>query len=288
MFEIRLRYPVTNDGWTLLQTSNQTTEILHPGSGNTTTETGLISAVRAPAIGVQDFTDVGQGNQPIWLIYSNLNRSETYLFDCKSKLVGRASKALVSPFNAGTTVKNLLYPYDEWFLEQSEYKLGTYFVGSNETNGCLPKMNLTSHGFKAFVPKDKWLNPSPRITGFVPGHDARLTATARRSETQDVPIEIHFSEKMDCEQIKNAVSLDSTTEIGVRARLDATSVKCKSVSTSSQIIYSGFVPTTWIFAATVTDLGHGVHTLSLRNGSAADGSGVTNVSFLADCSHCQS
>lgn len=70
--------------------------------------------------GVQDFTGQGQGNQSIWLLYSNEGINKTYTFDCANN-----ASALIAPFEQGTTLKNLLYPYDELALTgKSTEKLG--------------------------------------------------------------------------------------------------------------------------------------------------------------------
>jgi len=277
MFELRSRYPVLNDGWTLRQLSNLTEDIYLPGSGDVPTETGIWSAVRSGVKGVQDFTGTGQENQPIWLVYMNSNISQEYVFDCSSNLTGRDTKALVSPFTTNTTVKNLLYPYDEWMLEDSPFMLGEYLQDSAGRSGCLPRMNMTEYGFKAFVPKERWLKPSPRLTRFLPGHDFRYTANAARGETESIQIQLHFSDEMDCDQVARAMSFKSTTEEGITAKLDNSTVSCQSVEPTDISHLNGIVPTTWIFSANVTDVAHGIHTISVFNATSADGNLFTNV-----------
>ena len=115
MFELRQKYPVLNDGWTVRQLSNQTFNYTLPGSLGVPTETGLYSVLRGRMEGVQDFDGEGMfGNQGVWLLHSNYNGSITYTSDCNN-----TSDAIISPFDAGTAVKNMFYPFDEWTLESS-------------------------------------------------------------------------------------------------------------------------------------------------------------------------
>lgn len=159
MFEMRSRYPVLNDGFYLQQLSNSTHDVYLPGSKGVPTETGLWSTLRSRSTEVQDFTGQGQGNQSVWQVYQNDNVT-MYTFNCSD-----SSSALIAPFAEGTTVKNMFWPYDEHTLRKSPQKLG--FEDSDKYNGCLPSLNLSAWGFKAFVPRDKWMEPSPAITKFL-------------------------------------------------------------------------------------------------------------------------
>ncbi|KAG9923171.1 glycosyltransferase family 5 protein, partial [Aureobasidium melanogenum] len=118
--EMRRRYPVLNDGFDVRQLSNQTFEYYLNGSFGVPTETGIWSVYRGELEGAQDLSDAGgYGNQPVWLVYSNYNGSRNYTFDCSST----SGQAIISPYDAGTTVKNLYYPFDERTLEPSTEKL---------------------------------------------------------------------------------------------------------------------------------------------------------------------
>lgn len=117
MFEMRRNYPVLNDGYYLQQLSNKTYDIYLPGSNGTPTETGMWSVLRDRFSNIQDFTGVGRENQSVWLVYQNENRTVDYRFDCLS------NDALISPFDSGTTIKNLFPPFEEYKLEQSSKKL---------------------------------------------------------------------------------------------------------------------------------------------------------------------
>lgn len=119
MFEARENYPVLNDGYYLQQLSNKTYDIYLPGSNGTATETGMWSVLRARFDGVQDLSGQGQGNQNVWLVYQNDNTSAPYHFNCSD-----SKDALISPFVVGTTVKNILPPFEEYTLENSTITLG--------------------------------------------------------------------------------------------------------------------------------------------------------------------
>lgn len=118
LFELRQSYPVLNDGYNLRKLSNQTWDIYLPGSNGTRTETGMWSILRSRIAGVQDFDGVGQGNQDVWLVYQNYNGTKNYAFNCSDE------SGLVSPFDEGTTVKNLLPPFEEHYLQRGSKKLG--------------------------------------------------------------------------------------------------------------------------------------------------------------------
>lgn len=113
-YQMREDYPVLNDGFDLQQLSKQTHDIFLPGSQGpgpkrTPTEIGLWSYVRQSFKGLQNL------NQTAWIVYMNEQINKTYTFDCAVP-----SSALVAPFEGGTTVKNLFYPYEEFTLEDSK------------------------------------------------------------------------------------------------------------------------------------------------------------------------
>jgi len=74
-------------------------------------------------VDVQDFTNQGQKSQDVWLVYHNQDSEINYVFDCSS-----SAKGLIAPFNGGTTVKNLLYPYEEYTLGDTPQKLSEFLV----------------------------------------------------------------------------------------------------------------------------------------------------------------
>jgi alpha-1,3-glucan synthase len=84
MYQMRKNYPVLNDGWFLQQLSNQTHDIYLPGSNGTRTEVGMWSTMRGHFAPVQDLSGDGRGlgNQSVWLLYQNDNKTVKYPFDC--------------------------------------------------------------------------------------------------------------------------------------------------------------------------------------------------------------
>ena len=269
MFQMRRRFPVLNDGYFLRQLSNHTRTVFLPGSPNTPTETGMWSTMRGRFDGVQDFTGQGPGNLPVWLVYQNDNATVTYTFDCSTE-----ARALISPFAAHETVKNLFPPFDEYRLEASSVRLG--LENSTDLNGCLSRMELPAWGFKAFVPKDQWIGPGPMLTGFVPGHDARLRSTAGPGRREEVAIEFHFSAPMDCDSITKSVELVSNTEDYSTAKLDIDSVQCSTISDASHVPYVGGLPTVMTYKANLVNVANGIHELVLRNVTAKSGAEFTD------------
>lgn len=269
MFELRQKYPVLNDGFTMRQLSNQTFNYTLPGSFGVPTETGLWSAYRGRLEGVQDLSGEGTyGNQPIWLLYSNLNSSTTYTSDCKS------DNAIISPFDSGMTVKNLFYPFDEWTLEDSDQTLN--IEGSTDVNGCASQMNMTHYGWKAFVPLKNWAEPSPVITRFLPGHDARILSSTSSDEPSTVDIELRFSSVMDCDSVKNGLSVNSTTESGQQASIDINTVDCQTIDPLYEAYYYGPSPSIWRARLSLSGAFDGVHQINVNNATNAAKDASTN------------
>lgn len=270
MFELRRQYPVLNDGYNLTTLSNRTYDIYLPGSGGIPSPHGISRIYRGRSELVQDFGGTGQGNQGVWLLYSNENKSVTYDFDCTSS---DKSLALIAAFPANTVVKNLFYPYEEFKLESSVFRYG--IEESKELNGCLPRLETAPWDYKAFVPKDKWLSPGPTITRTVPSHDARLKSTVAYEEQESLPIEVRFSSEMSCNSVTDSIEIDSTTENGQQAHLDRRSVKC-TLADADPPRYVGEVPTAWILSANLENVYNGVHVVTIRNASTEDGKLSTN------------
>ncbi|KAF2163334.1 glycosyltransferase family 5 protein [Zasmidium cellare ATCC 36951] len=269
MFEMRNRYPVLTDGFNVQQLSNQTFNYTLPGSYGVPTETGLWSVVRTRVETLQDFEGEGMfGNQPIWLLYSNYNGSTTYTSDCQS------DDAIISPFDAGTTVKNMFYPFEEWDLEESPVTLG--IEGSTKPNGCLSKLNMTLYGWKAFVPKDNWIAPSPVLTGFSPGHDARILSNSTGTQPSTVDIEFRFSTEMDCQSLKDSITVNSTTESGRQGEISQDSIECLTIDPQFEAYYYGPSPSIWRARATLSNMYDGVHMIHVNNVSASSGNASTN------------
>jgi alpha-1,3-glucan synthase len=264
MYELRRLYPALNDGFNLMTLSTQIHNTYLPGSGEIPSPMGLWSVYRGREMGVQDFDGEGFGNQGAWLIFQNENRTVDYTFDC-----GNSSAALISAFPANTTVKNLFYPYEEYTLEASNVTYG--IEGSSELNGCLSNFTLPPWGYKAFVPKANWTTPAPTITRVIPRHDARIQSSVTEGEPSTVAIEIRFSSPMDCDSVKNNFSITSTTHGGQVAQLNNASINCLTADLDPPTL-EGATASGWRFVANLTNVYDGVHTFTVNNASAQDGS----------------
>lgn len=269
MFELRTIYPALNDGFLLERLSNKTIDIYLPGSEGTPTETGLWSVLRSRA-DIQDFTGQGQGNQSVWLVYGNENVTTTYTFNCTN-----SSDALIAPFDAGTSVKNLFYPYEEYTLEASTQFFG--FEESSKPNGCLSELTMPGWGFKALVPKAKWVGAVPTITGFLPGHDYRMLSTVKANEKETVGIQIEFSENMDCDMVTKSITVESNTNDHSSPTIDSRSISCLSVNAHENSRLSGGVATAWTYSANLVNVANGVHTVVIKNATDAAGNSSTGV-----------
>lgn len=262
MHNLRETYPVLRDGMYLQQLSNQTKQIIYPGSSGVVTETGLWSVLRDQFSAIQNLT-----GPPLWLIYSNLNESKEYTFDCGNNDEGLNITALVSPFSAKTTVKNLFAPYDEHTLISGVRGLG--LNGSESPQGCLPSLEMAAYGWKAFVPISDWIAPRPVITEFLPGHDARIRSTVDFNGDETLDIEIHFSQAMNCSDITQSIRFEGTTARGGLPTIDNTTVTCRDLTDEPESQYVGQIVSSWSWSATLLNVENGIHRLSVRNASSA-------------------
>jgi alpha-1,3-glucan synthase len=254
MHTLREQYPVLNDGFKLLRLSNKTHQVFAPGSYGVATETGIWSVVRTQLDEVQQ---LDSGNQSVWLVYQNEDHQVSYDFDCSGN-----ETALFAPFPGGTTVKNLISPYEEIELLDGPGK--QFFIDkSQEANGCLDKLVLDHWGFKAFVPKTAWISLPPMLTGFSPGYDARLPSAPA------VDIELHFSLEMDCDLVTKNLVVNSTTQDNMAPKIDPSSIDCGNISEADSPSTGPYVPSMWRWKATLTDVTDGIHVVTLNMSSAA-------------------
>ncbi|KAK5172317.1 Cell wall alpha-1,3-glucan synthase ags1 [Saxophila tyrrhenica] len=270
MMHLREAFPVLNDGFYLQQLSNQTVQITYPGSSGVQTETGLWSVMRSSYAEVQDLGD----DALVWLVYSNLNRTRTYEFDCSDKSTDLNTTALISPFSSGTTVKNLFYPYDQHTLKDSKQSLG--INGSDEPSGCLGSLEMDAYAYKAYVPVDQWVGPRPMITKFSPGHDARILSSVGADGTETVDVELQFSVEMDCDSVTQSITFRSTTDDDSTPNVDESSVSCKTLEAPDDAAFVGAIQSTWSWSATLAGVANGVHSLTVRNASAENGNMTTD------------
>ena len=262
MYQMRKDFPVLNDGWWVQKLSNKTRNVYMPGSDGTPTETGLWSILRDKYGEVQDLGSEAD-NQPVWLVYQNDNDTVEYQFDCSDN-----ETALISPFPAGTWVKNLFYPHDEHKLQAGPKELG--LNGSTETNGCLDSLTLEAYEFRAYVPSRQFVPPRPMVTKFEPGHDVPILSTVSPDLDEDIDVKIYFSAKMDCNSVTRSISFNSSTEAGTTPSVNTNSVKCNPV-TGDNTPLPGQIPSTWVWSATLTRVYNGVHRLTIKNATSSAG-----------------
>ncbi|KAL8829517.1 MAG: hypothetical protein Q9191_001968 [Dirinaria sp. TL-2023a] len=141
---------------------------------------------------------------------------------------------------------------------------------------------MSPWGYKAYVPFEKWMQPSPTITRFVPGHDSRIISNSSGEEPNSIPIELHFSQEMNCENVLDAITISSSTEDGLLPSLNRSSVMCqKRVETTAFVskytgLITGQIPSTWFLAAKLENVSDGVHTITVSNVTTKEGNASTN------------
>lgn len=126
------------------------------------------------------------------------------------------------------------------------------------------------------MPKTNWSTPAPTITRVIPGHDARLQSTVGFYDQEQVEIEIRFSSEMSCDSVAQSLEINSTTQTGVTAQLNTSSVSCQTLEADFPA-HVGEIATAWSFRATLQNVTNGIHTYTVKNASTVDGTLYTNV-----------
>ncbi|EPX70779.1 alpha-1,3-glucan synthase Mok11 [Schizosaccharomyces octosporus yFS286] len=267
--DIRRRYPALVDGWRSEKLGNWTFVEYMPNSGVNPTTVGVFSVVRGPLSPLQDFTSEysfdnnnGLSTTDVWLLFTNHNHSIELNNDCWSP------DATIAPYSAGVTVKNLVYPYDEYVLQESSIKLNT----SGESSvGCLPSVALDAYGFKIFVPVEEYIPRRPMITKISPKHDSRIVNTQGK-----VNVIIEFSEEMSCKSITENVHVQSKTQNNVVGEFDYESVACDTIISEDQLRFTGQPSSKFRWSAVLHNLQDGIHQITVSNVTTDDGSAFTD------------
>ena len=266
---LRSTYNALQDGFNLVQRGNWTFDIQRPGSNNTVTEMGLYSVSRAGISGVQNLT--GNHTDQVWLLYSNMNLTTTWSYDCKGALW------ISSPYESGTTVRNLLAPFEQYTLQDS----GSSYLnnGGAPWYGCLSSVTIDPYGMKVLVPTDEWVDTPPMLTRFLPGHDARITATPGDPNATTINIVLEFSANMSCPSVTNSITFNmSSSGIGSQPTLDANSVVCTTV-TNPAITIPEAVSSAFSWSATLNNVPDGILEIVVNNPTTSDGTLSTGVSL---------
>jgi alpha-1,3-glucan synthase len=137
---------------------------------------------------------------------------------------------------------------------------------------------MPAWGFKAFVPKDKFMQPSPYITRFTPGHDARLVPQGTSGET--VRIGFEFSQEMNCDDITNSLTITSKALDDKSPQLDTTSVFCKPIAETDVVTWPGALTSVFKYEVDLSNVFPGVHRVTISNVTTADGNQSTGVSTI--------
>ncbi|KAJ8584921.1 glycoside hydrolase family 13/glycosyltransferase family 5 protein [Rhizopogon salebrosus TDB-379] len=263
---LRSTYNALQDGFNLVQRGNWTNYIQRPGSNGTETEMGLWSVSRAGIPDVQTLT--GNHTDQVWILYSNLNASQTFSYNCSDTLW------ISSPFMSGQTVQNLLAPYENYTLEPS---LSSYYNnGTGPFYGCLQSVNMDTYGMKALVLANEWVPPLPMLTRFLPGHDARIEVTEGDANATNVEITLEFNTVMSCQSVTASLSFNvSSSGIGGQPGLDESTVVCGAVSNPTLSPISGVSLSAFSWTGTLRNVSDGILEIIINNPASQDGTAST-------------
>ncbi|KAF8522241.1 glycoside hydrolase family 13 and glycosyltransferase family 5 protein [Hysterangium stoloniferum] len=260
---LRSVYPALQDGLNLVQRGNWTHFVQLPGSNHTETELGWWSASRSGIPNVQNFTGNHSTDQ-IWLIYTNENATQSYQFDCNGPLW------ISSPYPSGTTVRNLLPPYETYSLQDSKDSFNK--DGQAPWTGCLPNVTLPPYSFKALVPVGSWVTSLPMMTKFTPGHDHRIQAEDGDANATNVDISFEFNVPMSCDSVTNSLSFRTNSGMPT---FDKSAVVCAAVNTPDPVIVPGTDVSAWSWSVTLNNVPDGIIQLTVTNPATQDGTVTT-------------
>ncbi|CED84497.1 modular protein with glycoside hydrolase family 13 and glycosyltransferase family 5 domains [Phaffia rhodozyma] len=255
---LRTFYPAIQDGVSVVQLGNWTREEYFPGSNGTATEFGLWSVQRGNAAGVGDkFFDNATNPSQVWMLYTNENQTKTYKFPCTS------DQWISTPFTGGQTLQNIIYPYDNVTLENSQ----KYYDGKHEPyTGCLAELSMDAYGFKIYVLQKEWTPPAPALTKFTPGHDARILATSR--EPSDVDITLEYNVPMNIDDVLKAISF--TYGNNTNPNIKITNTKSEIIDGSRDGLLFAVDNSQWRFTATLTNVPNGIIDMQIGIVTASD------------------
>lgn len=260
-FQLRAHYGALQDGYTLSEVGHWTYMIERPGSNGTSTEMGLWSMMRSEMTGYQNVG--GESQTPVALLWTNENSTVTYTFNCKNAntspiLVGYAASEV-------TTVRNLFYPYETYDLQPSQFMLG----GGNQPLGCIPSIEMQAYGFKALVPADEWSPPTPALTRFLPGHDARLDGSSTT-----IPITLEFNTVMECSSVTQSITIEVQSS-GKGSTVTQSQPNCSPIANGEPNLVPGGDVSVWGWSTTLSNIPDGVIVITIDHPAAAGQAGFT-------------
>ena len=266
LYQLRLNFPSLLDGFNLIQRGNWTYLIERPGSNHTVTEIGLWSLARSPIPQVQKLNSSTSSDgtaETVWIFITNENRTLDYSFKCSDALW------ISAPYPEKTVVRNLLPPFENYTLQSSGE---SYYNNSKAPwRGCLPKVTMDLFGFKLLVPATIWIPPTPALTKFTPGHDARITGGGSGQDNIDISLE--FNTVMDCSGVTKALSLN----VSSGGSFSSPSIKqgtCGPVTNPDPAPFSGVQQSAWVWSGTLQNVPDGIIQLTLKNPQSSTGTGT--------------
>ncbi|CAH7686420.1 hypothetical protein BY996DRAFT_4584668 [Phakopsora pachyrhizi] len=263
---IRSQFPSLQDGFNLTKLGNWTTLTQLPGSFSTPTEWGLWSLSRSSLSSFQN------SSLPVWILYSNLNDTTEFTFDCSSEM------SILAPYSGSTSVRNLMYPYEIYNLEDPMSPAKSN--GDSLNRGCLRSITMKSYGFKVLVPQSSWIPPLPRLVGFNPGHDARILSDPFH-DNHTVPITFQFSEDMSCREVASSISLSYTIDptSNLIPTIDFDHAICSKIE-PIESKFSGAPAATWSWSSSIINAADGVYKIQIQNATSSSGARTNSIDHL--------
>ncbi|EEB09010.2 alpha-1,3-glucan synthase Mok13 [Schizosaccharomyces japonicus yFS275] len=264
---IRNYYVSLKDGWKLKLLGNWTHKELYEHSWNVSTEIGVWSVVRGFLPGIQNFT-ISQyedsRTSDVWILYTNQNSSVTLDRSCDSE------DAVLAPFESGITVKDLIFPFEEFKLLTSKKRISK----NGRSYGCLPKVRLPAWGYRLFVPKSQFTRFAPYITSFSPAHDSRLI-----NYNSTVSLTVSFNEPMDCEMLTKRMSFKSKTLYSTVLHVDESSVVCSNVTIKPNLNLTGLSTTKFTWSGRLYNVQDGLHQVTIPRVFNSDHSLLSDTNY---------
>ena len=270
-FDLRAHYPILNDGLSLVQHANWTHDDYLPFSNGSATERGMWSVSRGGLQPLQNFTF----DESIWFLYTNENTTTTHGGKCST------DDGIPGPFQSGTVVRNLVYPFENYTLGASNKLF--FFDDKAPFFGCIESITLQPYDFKALVPVANWVAPIPALTKFTPGHDARIEVTNDNQNPNSVDVQIEFSDLMDCDSVSKSITFNLTSS-GIASSspsVKSGSVVCLTIPDANiqPAAILGATVSQWYWKATIENFADGILTITIKDPQSQGGVG-TGVSHL--------
>lgn len=272
MNELRSSFPAIQDGLALNSLQNYTTYIQLPGSNVTETEIGLWAVTRAPLTVQVNETQFLNNTNPVFLVYTNMNTTETYTHDCSSSTDG-----LIGPYAATTdagavvSLKNLFYPFDTHALTASTVSYND--DGKSPYKGCIAEITMSPYEFKALVPESLWVQAAPKMTKFVPGHDYRILSPD--DDNNEITIRIEYDQPMDCTALTAAITITASVGTSTLTPSLAANPTCLTFTSTDTPDVLGVAPSAWYYETTIQNAADGVYDIAIAPFAAQTGGKTT-------------